>query len=195
MVGIGRDQFSIVSGPLASPAAPIELNFPVDVRAIVVRGDEQARRSITGLTIEPLSLVAARDRLAPGSAAHAVRYDATTTYFMDDRSFPEPEAFWVGGRRTSSLVLHPDAPGASLSLLLRNGPEANRVTLRAGTWAADLPLGPSEERQVVVPADRARAATLLTIASAGGFRPSDADRTSRDTRFLGVWVKLAAPAP
>jgi hypothetical protein len=195
MVGIGRDQFSIVSGPLASPAAPIDLDFPVDVRAIVVRGDEQARRSITGLTIEPLSILVPGDRIAPGSAVRAVRYDATTTYFMDDRSFPEPDAFWVGGRRTSSLVLHPDTPGASLSLLLRNGPQANRVTLRAGTWAADLSLGPSEERHMVVPADRARSATLLTIGSAQGFRPSDADRNSRDTRLLGVWVKLAAPAP
>jgi hypothetical protein len=195
MVGIGRDQFSIISGPLPSPAVPIDLDFPVDVRAIVVRGDEQARRTITGLTIEPLSIVVPRDRISSSSATRAVRYGATTTYFMDDRSFPEPEAFWVGGGRASSLVLYPDVRGASLSLMLRNGPGANRVTLRAGTWAADLPLGPSEERQLLVPGGQARGATLLTIAAAQGFRPSDVDRNSRDTRFLGVWVKPAAPAP
>ena len=45
MIGIGRDQFSLLSGPLATPPQPIVLDFPVDVRAIVVRGDEQARRS------------------------------------------------------------------------------------------------------------------------------------------------------
>ena len=195
MVGIGRDQFSIVSGSLASPPMPIEVDFPVDVRAVVVRGDEQARRSITGLTMEPVSIVMPRDRIAPGTAAHAVRYGSATAYFMDDRSFPEPEAFWVGGRRTSSIVVDPDARGASIPLLLRNGPETNQVTLRTGAWAAEVALAPSEERQVVVPGDRAHAATLLTISAARGFRPSDADRTSRDTRFLGVWVKLAAPAP
>ena len=53
MVGIGRDQFSLKSGPLGSPAQPIDLDFPVDVRAIVVRGDEQARRTVRALTIEP----------------------------------------------------------------------------------------------------------------------------------------------
>ena len=54
MIGIGRDQFSLISGPLTNPPQSIEFDFPVDVRAIVVRGDEQARRSVHGLTIEPI---------------------------------------------------------------------------------------------------------------------------------------------
>jgi hypothetical protein len=193
MIGIGRDQFSIVSGPLASPPAPIVLDFPVDVRAIVVRGDEQARRSVTGVTIEPLSIVMPGQRVAPGTAARAVRYPSATTYFMDDRSFPEPEAFWVGGGRTSSVVVQTDAPQASLALVVRNGPRSNHVQLRAGTWAAEVPLRPGEEREVAVPASGADRATLLTISATTGFRPSDVDPASRDTRFLGVWVRLTEP--
>ncbi|MEP6917257.1 MAG: hypothetical protein ABJC89_16515, partial [Acidobacteriota bacterium] len=55
MIGIGRDQFSLRSGPLSPAPDPILLTLPVDVRAIVVRGDEQARRTVRGLTIEPVS--------------------------------------------------------------------------------------------------------------------------------------------
>jgi hypothetical protein len=33
-------------------------------------------------------------------------------------------------------------------------------------------------------------ATMLTFTVAAGFRPSEADPKSRDTRFLGVWVKI-----
>ena len=193
MVGIGRDPFSLVSGPLTSPPGAIVLDFPVDVRAIVVRGDEQARRSISGITIEPLSITPPGARIAPGSAIHAVRYGQATAYFLDDRSFPEPEGFWVGGARTSALVIQPDVPRASLSLMLRNGPVANRAQLRAGTWAVDIPLAPGEERPISVPADRTRHGTLLAITATGGFRPMDADVKSRDTRFLGVWVRLSEP--
>jgi hypothetical protein len=190
MVGIGRDQFSIRSGPLASPPEPILLDFPVDVRAIVVRGDEQARASIGALTIVPLSLVRTSARVARGTATRAVRYDGTTAYFLDDRSFAEPSAFWVGGGRTSSVVVQSDVPG-DLTILVRNGPVANHAALRAGTWAAEFPLAPGEERHVQVPADAAHSATLLTIQSASGFRPSWVDPNSRDTRFLGLWIQPA----
>jgi hypothetical protein len=41
-----------------------------------------------------------------------------------------------------------------------------------------------------VPIDPGRNAAMLTIQAAAGFRPSEADSKSRDTRFLGVWVKV-----
>jgi hypothetical protein len=85
MIGIGRDQFSLKSGPLGSPPQPIDLDFPVDVRAIVVRGDEQARRSVRALTIEPLSVVPASARLAADSARRAVRYGTASVFFLDWR--------------------------------------------------------------------------------------------------------------
>jgi hypothetical protein len=188
MVGIGRDQFSISSGPLAAPPEPIVLDVPVDVRAIVVRGDEQARRSIRGLTIEPLSIVMPGARIASGTARRAVRYPGATVFFLDDRSFAEPEAFWVGGARSSEVVVQPDAAGRPISLVVRNGPVQNQAVLRAGAWVVDMPLAPGEERRVEVPATGG--ATMLTLTAATGFRPSEADPKSRDTRFLGVWVKI-----
>jgi hypothetical protein len=189
MVGIGRDQFSLHTEPLAAPPEPVVLDLPVDVRAIVVRGDEQARRSIRGLTIEPISLVMPGARLATGAATKAVRYRTATVFFLDDRSFPEPEAFWVGGGRTSEIVVQPDAPGTAVSFQVRNGPSPNQAVLRAGAWTADIPLASGEERRIEVPLG-GRGATLLSITATGGFRPSEVDAASRDTRFLGLSLKV-----
>ena len=190
MIGIGPDQFSIHSGPLSAPPAPIVLNFPVAVRAIVVRGDEQARRSVRGLAIEPLSIVPPGARLTREYARRAVRYGSVTAFFLDERSFPEPEAFWIGGARSSSVVVQPDVSGPSASLLVRNAPVDNLVLIQAGGWREEMQLGPGEERRVQVPLDTRRGATLLTITTSAGFRPSAVDSRSRDGRFLGAWVKI-----
>lgn len=212
MIGIGRDQFSLVSGTLpaagqpapqggapspAGPAQAIDLDFPIAVRAIVVRGDEQARRSVQGMSITPLSVVMPQDRLSGEVARRAVRYDAATVYFLDDRSFPEPEGFWVGGGRTSEVVLQAAEPGGRMQaaasggtrLLIRNGPVQNHVALISGGWKVDATLAPGEERRVEVPMRQGRGAALLRISADAGFRPADVDPKSRDTRLLGLWVK------
>lgn len=190
MIGIGRDQFSISSGPLSAPPAPIVLDFPVAVRAIVVRGEEQARRSVRGMTIEPLSIVPPEAQLTNEYARRAVRYGRVTAYFLDERSFPEPEAFWIGGGRSASVVVQPDVPGSVVPLLVRNAPVDNVVTIQAGGWREEMRLGPGEERAVQMPLDTRRGATLLTIATSAGFVPSAIDARSRDARLLGVWVKI-----
>jgi hypothetical protein len=190
MVGIGRDQFSLLSGQVAALPQPLVLRFPVDVRAIVVRGDEQTRRSLRALTIEPVSIVPAAARLAGDYARRAVQYDGTTVFFLDERSFPEPEAFWIGGARQASMVLQPANPQSSVSLLLRNAPVDNRIVLESGKWREEMQLSPGEERRVQVPIDLTRGAALLTVSTTAGFRPSAVDAKSRDDRFLGLWIKI-----
>jgi hypothetical protein len=189
MVGIGRDQFSLRSEPLTNPPQPIEIDFPVDVRALVVRGDEQARRSVRALTIEPLSIVPGASQLTHEYARRAVRYGNTTVYFLDDRSFAEPEAFWIGGGRNTTLAIQPDSSD-SVTLLVRNAPVDNHVTFESASWRDEMSLGPGEERRVQVPIDHQRGAALLTVTTSAGFRPSAEDPKSRDDRFLGIYVKL-----
>lgn len=190
MIGIGRDQFSLRSGPLAAPPEPIDLDFPVDVRAIVVRGDEQARRTIRALTIEPIAIVPPAARLADEYARRAVRYGTTTVFFLDERAFSEPDAFWVGGERSARAVVQPDAARPAVTLLLRNAPVDNRVVIQSGHWREEMRLDPGEERRVQLPIDTQRGAALVTISAAAGFRPAAVDPNSRDVRFLGVWVKV-----
>jgi hypothetical protein len=53
-----------------------------------------------------------------------------------------------------------------------------------------LHLAGGEERRVRIPIDAARGAAAVTFTTSSGFRPSAADPSSRDGRFLGVMVKV-----
>jgi hypothetical protein len=118
-----------------------------------------------------------------------VRYGGAIVYFMDDRSFPEPEAFWIGGGRDSLIVFQPDAPRAAATLLVRNGAVENTLLIESGGWRDQVRLGPGEERRMEIPLNIERA-TLIRFTTSTGFRPSEVDPKSRDSRFLGVWVKV-----
>jgi hypothetical protein len=191
MVGVTRDPrdpFALRTVQL--PAPPFELQFPVSLRSLVVRGDEDAWRTVRGLVVEPIVVQPRALRLTADLARRAVRYGGVTTYFMDDRSFPEPQAFWVGGARDAAVVLQPDTAAATVTLLLRNAPVDNRIVLRAGAWTRILEMAPGGEQQVQVPIEAGQGAGLLQIEASSGFRPSEREPASRDQRFLGVWVKV-----
>ena len=96
MLGIGRDQFALKTEPLSASNGSMFLNFPVDVRAIMVRVDEDARRNIRGLLLEPIRLVRPEDRLTSEFARRAVHYPGAIVYFLDDRSFPRTRGL-LGG--------------------------------------------------------------------------------------------------
>lgn len=190
MIGAGRDQFALRTEPLSVAAAGVEIRAAVNLRELVIRGDEDARQVVRTLRVEPLGLVPERLRPTHASARLAVRYSDTTVFFLDDDSFPEPEAFWLAGAGRSTIVVQPDHRAVALDVLVRNAPVDNHVTLEAGAWKEEWTLGPGEERRVRVPLDPTRDATLVHLSSSAGFRPSAEDAKSRDDRYLGVWVKI-----
>jgi hypothetical protein len=190
MVGVGRDQFSLQTTDLPLAAGSMDLDFPIAVRAIVVRGDEDASRTVDRVTIEPLA-IRARDEGGDEIARTAVKYRSSAVFFLDDRSFPEPEGFWIGGARSTAFVVRPDERSSSVSLLIRNGPAPNRATFESGTFHSELEFAPRDERRVELPLDPARGASLVRVRVTGGFRPSAEDPASRDTRFLGLYVRVA----
>ncbi|PYR93984.1 MAG: hypothetical protein DMF84_07090 [Acidobacteria bacterium] len=189
-VGADRDPFALLTEPIANMTEASVLRFPVDVRSLLVRGDEDAARHVDAVVLQPLRILQSDSKPAAGFARRAVRYTGMTAFFMDDRAFPEPNAFWIGGARESDVVLLPDHPRSSQPLLLRNAPVDNVVTLSSGSWREELRMTAEEERRVEVPIDPAHEGVLLRMRSAGGFRPSAADPGSRDTRFLGVYVRV-----
>ena len=190
MVGVGNDQFNIVMQPTTAYDQGVRLDLPVDVRALLVRTDEVARAQLESVELRPL---ARATRLTSDTARRAVRYGDAVAFFLDDSAFPEPSGFWVGGTRNTRLVLQPDVP-RPLSLVLRNGPVANTVTIECAAWREEFGMPPGEERRVDVPADAlGSAARLVRIASSAGFRPSDVNAGSRDTRLLGVFVRPLDP--
>ena len=118
---------------------------------------------------------------------------AALVYFLDDRSFPEPQAFWVGGARDASgRRCSPTRPRAAVRRCccgMRRWTTGS--SLQAGDWTRVLTDGagrgtararfPSTPARAPAAADRGR----LGIPSIGSREPA-----SRDQRFLGVWVKV-----
>jgi len=191
MVGIAhdpRDPFALQTIPVSGD--PIDLRVPVPVRALVIRGDEDAWRTVRGLIIEPLEVIPAAQRVTAEIARRAVRYEPAFVYFMDDRSFPEPQAFWVGGSRDSTVVVQPVPFRRTVVLTLRNAPVENRVTLESRGWEKVLTMAAGEEQRIEIPVAPGAEAVPLRITASSGFRPSAVDAGSRDERFLGVWVKV-----
>jgi hypothetical protein len=193
MIGIGRDQFALRTEQVPPSLPPIEIEVPVNVRALIVRGDEVIRRNVRGLLLEPLDIVRPAERLTAATSRRAVRYAGAAVFFLDDFSYAEPEGFWVAGGSASSVVVQPDARGGHAPVVVRNAPVANRVVLTSGRWQETLDLAPGETREVQVPLAPSRGAALLRISSTAGFRPSDAEPGSRDSRFLGVWIRPGPP--
>lgn len=191
MVGVGNDQFNIVMQPIAAYDAGMRIDLPVDVRALLVRTDESARAQLDSVELRPLTR--ASSRLSSDTARRAVRYGSTVAFLLDDRAFPEPSGFWVGGGRSTNVVFQPDGP-RPLSVLLRNGAADNIVTIECGSRKDELPMAPGEERRIELPAQgQGGLARLVRIASSAGFRPSEVNAGSRDSRLLGVFVRTLDP--
>jgi hypothetical protein len=187
-VGIGREFVPLWSAAL-DESSTLDVSFPVDVRAIVARGDEQAVRWIKGMAVRPRSVAPAGDP-AGRYARQAVRYPGAVVYFMDEGVFPEPTAFWIRGGRSAAVLFDPEAPAAATALFIRNAPVANTLRIDAGNWHDQLTLAPGEERRISIPSSPRTQGTVVRFASASGFRPSEVVPSSDDHRFLGVWVRL-----
>jgi hypothetical protein len=186
MIGIGDDQFAIVTQPVAAFDGGITIDLPLPVRALLVRGDEGARAQLQSVELRPAPR--AGREVSREVARRALRYDAATAFFLDDRAFPEPSGFWVAGSRQTTVVIQPDR-GSRPSLLLRNGARDNVVTLESGNWRDEFAMMAGAEQRIDLPIDPAAGAALVRIRSAAGFRPSEVDPNSQDNRFLGVFVR------
>jgi len=188
MAGVENDQFAIVTRPIADFDAGVRIDMPAGARSLSVRADEAARDQLDGLELVPVAL----DPSAPAVAAprRAVRYGEVVVFFLDERAFPEPSGFWVGGARQAAVMLTSDRPEAPVPLILRNGAVDNSVSLEFAGRREEIALRAEEERRIDVPLDPRRGAALVRIRSASTFRPSDVDPASRDTRRLGVYVRF-----
>jgi hypothetical protein len=85
--------------------------------AIVVRGDEDARRA-GGLRLRPFPVLEPAGR--PRQGAVTPRHGAATMFFMDDRSFPEPGVLGREAQQPPSSLSRTRRP--SVAVIVRNAP-------------------------------------------------------------------------
>jgi hypothetical protein len=163
------------------------IRLPVDVPALIGHGSSPAPGD--ALLVLRASMISPLFDDRPRARA-ARRYGRTVVYFLDDEAFAESDAFWIGGASTTEVVVQPDGGGGEATIFLRNAPVENSLLLSSGSWRDERKLTPGEEREITIPLDTSRGATRLRLHSASGFRPSELDRRSPDSRFLGVWIQF-----
>ena len=57
-------------------------------------------------------------------------------------------------------------------------------------WRQELSLNAGEERLIDLPMDPNRRAETLRISASAGARPTEYERGSTDSRFLGCWIEV-----
>ncbi len=176
---------AILQNTISTPDQPLELtlNLPADTPALILRG-----QGLHSGSLRPEHVATYRERFSASRANSARRYGSTIAWFVDRNAFDDPAGLWTaGGGVEARVVLQPDE-GSAVRVQVRNGPVPNEVSMQTdgGEWRARWPLTPGQEQEIEMPVNPDRGATLVRIVSRSGFRPSEVDRGSRDTRLLGV---------
>ena len=83
------------------------MDFPVDVRAISCAATSRRAVAFDALTIEPLVSIPEPITLATTTHDELYSTSGTAVFFLDDKRFAEPDAFWVAGARNSTVAIRP----------------------------------------------------------------------------------------
>ena len=164
------------------------LELPVAVGSLLIA--DQTRTSGGQLTLHPTKIWQRQSRVTADVARRAERYGSATVFFFDlNGVFHEEPGFWVRGGRETQIAAAPLHKGSSIWLFLRNGAAENIVEVEIDGTNQTLDLNPREERVIPLPIS-SRPAALVRVRSRMGFRPSETDPGSKDTRVLGVWIEF-----
>ena len=118
-------------------------------------------------------------------------------YFQDQNNFGrELDGFWTKGERKTSVILATDQPAESIRLTLTSplqstttvqvGPDKKKIVRRKrdgvqGKVSFSHPVGFHLGNEYLY---------TITISDRSGFYPFRLDRTAKDSRYLGVFVKI-----
>ena len=176
---IARDGAGAVSRDLA---------LPVGLSGLRARGAAGARRAVRGIWLQPVA-GGGPPPVTARRAASAMRYGGLVVYVLEN-AYLEPGGLWTAGGRTAELVVQAVARDRVAVFTLRAGAVATPARVSAGALTLEADLKPGEERAVSIPLSPDGTA-LVTITASQGFRPSEADSSSADRRWLGIRLEPA----
>jgi hypothetical protein len=118
-------------------------------------------------------------------------------YFQDDNNYgKELEGFWTKGKRQTSVILASDQPVASIHMML-HGLTEGTTTIQVGPTEKKISRnkknGLGRKALFPVPIGFRLGKDYLytiTISDSSGFYPYRLDKTVKDNRYLGVFVKI-----
>lgn len=126
-------------------------------------------------------------RPPPGIARRVTRYGELALYSMDDESYPDPGGTWVGGDRTSRVIVASVGDPQAIDLAVEAGPAPVEVVMSPGGLVR---LAAGERRVVPLAGGAAVTVADLRLAVRGGF-PAAALGDRSDSRTFGVRLTLS----
>ena len=164
--------------------------LPVNASFVGLRGPVEIERAIDSISITPIDVVNAGARPNVPVVTAAAQYGGASMFFHDDRMYPEEKGFWTLGGRTSEVtVAVPPDHTAPVVLRIHPGAKANSATLSTFGWQQEYSLVPGQSAEIELP-KMAGGVVPLTISVEDGFFPRELDKSSTDSRFLGMWVEV-----
>ena len=167
LVAVSNSDLAVAHTALFGAVQQMLVRLPVDVVSLVVRGDEEAARSLRGVIVQPMQILCRQCRVDAGVARRAVTYPDSTVFFLDDAAAPDPTSFWIGCGHFSRIVVQPSGVASAVTLRIRNGPIGSDLTLQSPAFSRLVALGPSDERTTQVPVDPRTAAVVVQLSSSG----------------------------
>jgi len=172
-----------------SGAVRHSLTLPVPIGAAIVDIEPQARSAVARLVVTPARGLRSSEQLSTSRPEHAARYGPAIVFLIEGDAFMEAPGTWIAGKSSATFVVMREN-STPLRLFVRTPPVSNHVTLEGEGWRQELSLNPGEERLIDLPMDPNRRAETLRVSASAGARPTEFERGSSDTRFLGCWIEV-----
>ena len=136
----------------------------------------------------PINLDAPRARVEHGDPP-------VLLYYLDHNAYrPEPPGVWIAAERRADIIVRSGSAIAEATLRLMS-PVANAVEVSLGGATQHVALEPGVPREVTLRPEGVYArrswAYLLSVRSETGFVPRLVEPGSRDSRYLGVALRIA----
>lgn len=166
--------------------------LPVDASFVGLRTTPEFEKTVSQVTITPVSIVNASDRPDLPVVLSAMQYGETIVTFHDETVYPEPTGFWVRGRSTlhTTFALPANAGGRpGVRLTLHGGDLEGAVRFETPAWRTRVALRPGERSEVTIPALPDQQLLPVRIVTETGFVPAE-HGSSADRRLLGCWIEV-----
>jgi len=186
-IALGRPEMVLSRCGLGhQPPGPTscEVALPAGASALWITGDQSLDASV-----EAVDLVVRE--IAPPSACglraeRALVHLGGPWFVTGGRAWVEGQGLWTAGNGHVELAAAP--ADAIVRLRVRQGGEPGLIRLSSGSWSGERHLAAGEVWDLDLPRSQSGVVTWA-VDSPSGFRPSDRDRASTDTRVLGAWVE------
>ena len=121
MVSVSDTNLAVAQTGLFGAVHQMLVRLPVDVRSLVIRGDEEAATGLGGVVVQPMEILCRPCRADPGIARRAVAYPQSTVFFLDDAAPAGPASFWIACGHGTRIVVQPSGAARAVTVRTRNG--------------------------------------------------------------------------